>query len=113
MKYWDDPDSLAQDCVRSTLAGDTSGIDNLIGAYRTFQGGVARLNAPQACKEHQRLSTEVMGHGIDMLTSMKAAIETGDVSALTSVQGDAAALEERGREADLLAEQIKARYGIE
>ena len=113
VKYWDDPNNLAQECIRATLAGDTTGIDRLIEAYRGFQYGVARLTAPKSCKEHQNKTIETLGYSIQILENMKRCVTSGDVESLTGLQTQAEAAKQKGAEVDLLEKQIKAKYGIQ
>jgi hypothetical protein len=112
VKFWDDPNSLAQECIKASLSGDTSGLDKLIGAYRTFQYDVVKIKAPNVCKEHQSRSIEVLGYSIQVLETMKKSIATGDVEGLTNLKDQAQTLKERGDQVDQLSSQIKAKYGI-
>lgn len=111
-KYWDDPNNLAQECIRAAMAGDTSGIDRLIESYRNFQYGIVKLNAPKVCKEHQNKTVEALGYSIQLLESMKNGIVKGDITAIQNLQAKAQTAKEKGEEADHLEKQIKAAYGI-
>jgi hypothetical protein len=111
-KYWDDPNAMAQECLKAAMNGDTSGIERLISAYRTVQQKTMALDAPGECAEHKKRSIEILGQSIKILESMKRGISSGDVSAMQSLAGEAGMIKAKADNLDSLTRRIKTKYGI-
>jgi len=111
-KGFDDPNAFASEMLKQVTSGDTSGIDQLIANYQSFRDQIGQLNAPANCKEHQRRTVDVVNQSISNLNDLKSAIGRGDLSALTRITGDMKSVEEKSKQVDRLAAQIKTQYGL-
>jgi hypothetical protein len=111
-KSWDDPNAMAQECLKAAMAGDTSGLDRLISSYQAVQQGIGAITPPTDCSEHKRRTIEVLSKSVGVLESIKRGITSGDMSALSSLQFDAQSIKEKGESVEQLTLKIKNRYGI-
>jgi hypothetical protein len=111
-KSFDDPNAYAQEMLKQVTSGDTSGIDRLISNYQNFHDQIGQLSPPAVCKEHQRITMAVVQQSIGNLNDLKSAIARGDMGALTRITGDMKSVEEKSRQADKIAAQIKTQYGL-
>jgi hypothetical protein len=111
-KYWDDPNAMAQECLKAAMNGDTTGLDKLISAYKTVEQKTMALDAPGECGEHKKKSIEILNTSVGILEKMKRGIANGDVSAMQSLAGEANGIKAKADSLDTLTKRIKAKYGI-
>ncbi len=100
-----DPQGFATQLLQQSLGGDNSGFDQLLQSGKAALTKLQAVNAPQACKEHHRLSVSQLRTALSLLQEVQSAttsMDTGALSAL-SLQGkglerDIARLQELDRQ---------------
>jgi hypothetical protein len=111
-KYWEDPQALAQALLKDISSGDSSGFDRLIETSRRARQRLQQMQVPEACQEHHHRTLSLMDDGLVMLENVRRSALAGDQAGLLAIQEQGKALENRAREVDSLAGDIKRRYGL-
>ena len=104
-----DPSDFANDLLNQAIMGDTSGVDSLLSQARASQGALARIKPPESCKAHFRLMLAEMKTSVQILQSLKSALETSDSMALAGMAGKGAAAQRQARELQKLTAELRER----
>ena len=107
------PEGIANELAAALANGDTSGLDGLI---RETEGAKERLGAlrpPAACAAHHRESLGSLDDALEVLRSLKTAMESPDPAAgLASVAAQAGALRSRAEALQREETTLRERYGL-
>lgn len=107
-----DTGEFANKLLASAMNGDMSGFDELA---QVAQAGAARAQAispPACCVEYHQQLVAMLTESVAMIQQIKAAIASGDASALTALAATGSSLQTRATALDDDARQIKARLGL-
>ena len=106
-------DGIAQEMAAALANGDTSGLDKMIRQTEAAKVSLASVSPPAPCAAFHRESLASLDDGVEMLRSLKAAMESSEpVAQLASVATRATALRSR---ADALQKEelaLRQRYGL-
>lgn len=111
-KTWSDPTALAQEVLAQAMRGDSGGFDKLIAASAAARDGVRTMTVPAPCGEHHRLTLELLGDAVVILTRLREGVAAGDPSAVAGIASSGSALEERARAVDVLGASLRSQYGV-
>jgi len=103
------PSDFANDLLNQSIMGDTSGVDSLLAQARASQAALAKLKPPKSCQAHYRLMLAEMKTGVQILQSLKSALETSDSMALAGMAGKGAAAQRQARELEKLTAELRER----
>lgn len=103
------PSDFANDLLNQAVMGDTSGVDSLLGQARASQAALARVKPPESCKPHYRLMLAEMKMSVEILQTLKSALETSDSLALAGMAGKGAAAQRQARELEKLTSELRER----
>jgi len=108
-----DPNGIAQEMAAALANGDTSGLDKMIRETEAAKARLAAVAPPAPCAAHYRESVGSLDDALDVLRSLKAAMESSEpVAQLGAVTTRAQALRTR---ADALQKEeltLRERYGL-
>ena len=104
-----DPSDFANDLLSQAMMGDTSGVDSLLGQAQASQAALAKVKPPESCKAHYRLMLAEMKTSVQILQSLKSALETSDSMALAGMAGKGAAAQRQARELEKLTAELRER----
>jgi type IV secretory pathway VirB10-like protein len=108
-----DADSVANAMAASLAKGDTSELDRLTRETEAAKGHLAALTPPASCATHYRESLGSLDDALEMLRSMKAAMESPDpVAQLTGVASRATGLRSRAEALQREEQALRQRYGL-
>jgi type IV secretory pathway VirB10-like protein len=108
-----EPDAVANEMAAALANGDTSGLDKMIRQTEAAKASLAAITPPAPCVTHHRESLASLDDALEVLRSMKTAMESSDpVAQLANVSAKATALRSR---ADVLQKEeqaLRQRYGL-
>ncbi len=104
-----DPSNFANDLLNQAIMGDTSGVDSLLAQTRASQAALAKVKPPESCKAHYRLMLAEMKTSVQILQSLKSALETSDSMALAGMAGKGAAAQRQARQLEKLTTELRER----
>ena len=104
-----DPSDFANDLLNQAVMGDTSGVDSLLSQARASQAALAQVKPPESCKAHYRLMLSEMKMSVQILQSLKAALETSDSMALAGMAGKGAEAQRQARQLEKLTAELRER----
>jgi hypothetical protein len=108
-----DADSVAQEMAAALANGDTSGLDKMIQQTESAKAGLAAITPPAPCADFHRESLASVDGGIEVLRTLKAAMNSSDPAGqLARVSAQATELRSR---ADALQKEelaLRQRYGL-
>lgn len=108
-----DAEGLASGMAAALANGDTSGLDKMIRESEAAKKQLAAVVPPVPCVAHHRETLASLDDALDVLRSLKAAMESSEpASQLASVSSRATALRSR---ADVLQKEelaLRQRYGL-
>lgn len=106
-------EGVANEMVAALAKGDTSGLDRMIRETEAAKESLAALTPPASCAAHHRVSLGSLDDALEILRSLKTAMESPEPAAqLTGVAARATALRSR---ADVLQKEelaLRQRYGL-
>ncbi len=106
-------EGIASEMATALANGDTSGLDRMIRETEAAKQSLAAVTPPAACATHHRESLASLDDAMDVLRSLKSAMESSEpASQLASVSARATALRSR---ADALQKEelaLRERYGL-
>jgi len=108
-----DAEGAAHEMAAALAKGDTSDLDRMIRETEAAKESLAAITPPASCAAHYRESLGSLDDALEMLRSLKAAMESQNpATQLTSVAARATAL--RSRSAALQKEELalRQRYGL-
>lgn len=108
-----DAESVAGEMAGALAKGDTSGLDRMIRETEAARESLAVLTPPASCAAHHRESLGSLDDALEMLRSLKSAMESSDPAAqLTGVATRAAALRSRSEALQKEELALRQRYGL-
>jgi hypothetical protein len=112
-KYWsDDAQSFGRTLIDQASRGDASGFDELIAANQRVRDSVAAMSVPSPCAEHHSRTLRLLDEGLSLLKDVKSRFVSEDMTGLETITTTAYGIQNRAKEVDALAAEIKKRYGI-
>jgi hypothetical protein len=111
-KYWNDPMSLANSLLEQAASGDASGLERLIAAQQGAAQRLRRVSVPAPCAEHHRLTVSLLDSAAALLQRLQGASTNASGAGLGALVGEGHDIEQRAKQVDTLAAEIKKRYGI-
>jgi hypothetical protein len=106
-------ESVGQEMASALASGDTSSLDKMIRETEAAKVRLAAVNPPAPCAAHHHESLGSLDDALEVLRSLKAAMESQEpVAQLANVSARAQALRSR---AEILQKEelaIKERYGL-
>ena len=107
------PETVGQEMASALASGDTSSLDKMIRETEAAKAGLAVVVTPAPCATHHREALASLDDALEVLRSLKAAMESSDpVAALSAVTTKGQALRTR---ADFLQKEeqaLRERYGL-
>jgi hypothetical protein len=103
------PSDFANELLNQAVMGDASGVDSLLAQARASQAALAKVKVPESCKAHYRLLSGEMRTSIEILQTLKTALETSDSLALAGMAGKGAAAQRQARELEKLTAELRER----
>ncbi len=108
-----DAESVAGEMAGALAKGDTSGLDRMIRETEAAKESLAAVTPPASCAAHHRESLASLDDALEMLRSLKTAMESSDPAAqLTGVATRAAALRSRSEALQKEELALRQRYGL-
>lgn len=106
-------EDLANEMAVALAKGDSSGLDDLIRQSEAARERLAALAAPASCAAHHRESLASLDEGLEVLRSLKAAMESPDpASRLADVAARATSLRSRAEALRKEEQDLRRRYGL-
>ncbi len=106
-------ESVASEMVAALAKGDTSGLDRMIRETEAAREKLAALTPPASGAAYQRESLGSLDDALEVLRSLKTAVESPDPPArLTDVATRAAALRSRAEALQKEESALRQRYGL-
>jgi hypothetical protein len=108
-----DAQDVAVEMAAALAKGDTSGLDKMIWETETAKESLVALSPPASCAAHYRESLGSVDDALEMLRSLKTAMESPDPAAqLAGVTARAAALRSRSEALQKEELALRQRYGL-
>jgi hypothetical protein len=111
-KYWSNPQEFAMALIGQGAKGDTRGFEQLIQTHRQAQEQIESMTVPLPCQEHHRRTLALLRQALRLLEALQRGVASGSVGGLAALSGDARQLETQAREVDVLAADLKHRFGL-
>lgn len=111
-KYWNDAESFGRTLIDQASRGDASGFDELIAANQRVRDSVAAMTVPAPCEEHHSRTVRLLDEGLSLLKDVKSRFHSEEATGLEAIAANAYAIQNRAKEVDALATDVKRRYGI-
>ena len=106
-------ESVAQEMAAALAGGDTSSLDKMIRETEAAKARLAAITPPAPCATHYRESLGSLDDALEVLRSLKAAMQSSEpVAQLTSVASRAAALQSRASVLQKEEAALRERYGV-
>jgi hypothetical protein len=108
-----DAEGVAQEMAAALASGDTSSLDKMIQETETAKQSLAAVAPPAPCATHHRESLGSLDDALEVLRSVKAAMQSGEPAAyLARAAARANALRSRADVVQREEQALKARYGL-
>jgi hypothetical protein len=107
-----DPEDLARTMLEQGVKGDASGFNGLAAANRGVLDSLRGVAVPEPCREHHRLTLGLLEESIALLDRVKGQLQGGDESSLAALPARGRELEQKAKDVDALATDIKRRFGL-
>ena len=107
-----DPETLARNLLEQGARGDVSGLEGIAASNRKVRDGLRAIAVPEPCREHHRLTMALLDQSVVMLEHVKGQLNGSDDSSLAALPAEGRDLEQKAKEADALAAEIKRRFGL-
>ena len=106
-------ESIAGEMAAALARGDTSGLDGMIRDSEAARERLAALRPPEACAAHHRETLGSLDDALEMLRSLKSAMESSDpAAALANVASRASTLRTRAEALQNEDRALRQRYGL-
>lgn len=106
-------ESIAGEMAAALARGDTSGLDGMIRDSEAARQRLAALRPPEACAAHHRETLGSLDDALEMLRSLKSAMESSDpAAALANVASRANTLRTRAEALQNEDRALRQRYGL-
>ena len=108
-----DADSVAQEMAAALANGDTSGLDKMIQQTEAAKAGLVAITPPAPLADFHRESLASVDGGIEVLRTLKAAMNSSDPAAqLGRVSAQAMELRSRAEALQKEEQALRQRYGL-
>ncbi len=107
-----DAQGMANEMAAALTKGDTSGLDGLIQQSESSRKRLAALSPPQPCASYHRESLASLDEGIEMMRSIKKAMDTSDANALSALTSRGNALRSHSEALEREEKAIRQHYGL-
>lgn len=108
-----DADGIAHEMAAALANGDTSGLDKMIRQTEAAKASLAVITPPAPCAAFHRESLASLDAGIEVLRSLKAAMESSEpVAQLANVSARATELRSRAEALQKEEAALRERYGL-
>lgn len=107
-----DPQQMALAILTQGTQGDWSSFDKMSRDQRALLDRLQQVSVPVPCQPYHNRSVALMRDSIGMLESVKTGIQSGNVSALTTLTARAQKLQSEALDVQSLGESIKRQYGV-
>ncbi|MEO8585554.1 MAG: hypothetical protein ABI584_05295 [Acidobacteriota bacterium] len=108
-----DPNGIAQEMAAALANGDTSALDKMIRETEAAKTRLAAIPPPAPCAAHYRESVGSLDDALEVLRSLKAAMESSEpVAQLANVTTRATALRSRAEALQKEELALRERYGL-
>jgi hypothetical protein len=108
-----DAEGMAGDMAAALAKGDTTGLDGMIRQAEEARRRLASLQVPGPCADHYRECLGSLDDALEMLRSLKRAMESPEPSAgLAAVASKAAGVRSRSDDLQRIEEALRQRYGL-
>lgn len=106
-------ESIAGEMAAALARGDTSGLNGMIRDSEAARERLAALRPPEACAAHHRETLGSLDDALEMLRSLKSAMESPDpAAALANVASRASTLRTRAEALQNEDRALRQRYGL-
>ena len=106
-------ESVGQEMASALASGDTSSLDKMIRETEAAKARLAAVSPPAPCAAHHRESVGSLDDALEVLRSLKAAMESQEpVAQLANVSARAQALRSRAEVLQKEELALKERYGL-
>jgi|GEM_PF-1202080 len=106
-------ESIAGEMAAALARGDTTGLDGMIRDSEAARERLAALRPPEACSTHHRETLGSLDEALEMLRSLKGAMESPDpAAALANVASRANTLRTRAEALQNEDRALRQRYGL-
>jgi hypothetical protein len=106
-------EDFANEMAVALAKGDSSGLDDMIRQSEAARERLAALAAPVSCAAHHRESLGSLDEGLEVLRSLKAAMDSPDpASQLATVAARATNLRSRAEALQKEEQDLRRRYGL-
>lgn len=103
------PSDFANDLLNQAVMGDTSGVDSLLAQARASQAALGKVRPPESCKAHYRLMSAELKLSLEILQTLKSALETSDSMALAGMATKGSAAQRQARQLEELTAELRER----
>lgn len=107
-----DASDMANKILEPLAKGDTSGLDGMIQQAESTRKRLESLTPPQPCATFHRESLASLDDGLGMMRAVKKAMESSDVSGLSSLTDQGNAMRTRSEALVREEKAIRQRYGL-
>lgn len=108
-----DPQQMALAILTQGTQGDWTSFDKMSRDQRALLDRLQQVSVPAPCQPYHNRSVALMRDSIGMLESVKTGIQSGNVSALTTLTARAQKLQSEALDVQSLGESIKRHYAIQ
>lgn len=106
-------EGVANEMAAALAKGDTSGLDGMIREAEAARGSLGALAPPASCAAHYRESLGSLDDALEILRSLKTAMESPEPAAqLPGIATRAAALRSRAEALQKVEVALRQRYGL-
>jgi len=106
-------EGVANEMAAALAKGDTSGLDKIIRETEAAKASLAALTPPAACAAHHRESLASVDEALEVLRSLRTAMQSPDPAAqLAGVAARATALRSRAEAVEKEEQALRKRYGL-
>jgi hypothetical protein len=107
-----DTGEFANKLLTASMAGDTSGFDDLVKVAEAGASQARAITPPAACADYHQKLIAMLGESVDMVRTLKRAIATNNSTALTALAASGTSLQARANALEDEAKLIKTRFGL-
>lgn len=107
-----DAQGMANEMASALAKGDTSGLDKMIQQSEVTRRRLAALSPPPPCAAYHRTSLASLDDGLEMMRSIKKAVDASDADALSQLTAQGNALRSRSEALEREEKAIRQHYGL-
>jgi hypothetical protein len=107
-----DPEALAMAMLTQATGGDWRQFDELGETQRTTLRRLRSVRVPPPCREYHQKMVTLLEAGADLLDTVKEGVQSGSLTALSTLATTAQRLQTDAEEARRMADALQRRYGL-